>query len=169
MCMCVWVCVCVCSFCVLFASTHIIDILGIYSCSIHVISSTWISHIICIYSWSIHVYLLNMNKLIKRNPPRGGFLFTMLPDHEPCVDPPRRTWYKSFEGGSFFLTFFQNLQIFFDFFPLFSLFCFNFFPDLYFQCSIYVIGCHFCCPIPAQTRLSLRRGVSFDHSDIRSM
>jgi len=37
--------------------------------------------------------------LTERNPPlRGGFLFTTFPHQEPWEDPPRRTWYKSFEG-----------------------------------------------------------------------
>ena len=138
MCMCVCVRVCVCSFSVSLVSTHIIHIICIYSCYIHVISWTWISHIICIYSWSIHVYLLNMNKLIERNPPpRGGFLFTMFPDLEPCVDPPRRTWYKFFEGGSFFFNIFSKFAIFLIlfFFFLFSLFFPKFLLPMFFSCD----------------------------------
>ena len=154
MCMCVCVRVCVCSFSVSLVSTHIIHIICIYSCYIHVISWTWISHIICIYSWSIHVYLLNMNKLVERNPPPGGVFYLLCslitsrvwtPLEEPGTNPSR--------GVLFFSTFFQNLQFFWF---SFSFFCFPFFfPNFYFQCSFHVIDCHFCCPIPAQTRLSL--------------
>jgi len=42
-----------------------------------------------------------MSILIERTPPPGGgFLFTMFPHPEPWVrGPPRRIWYKFFEGG----------------------------------------------------------------------
>jgi len=39
-------------------------------------------------------------KLIERNPPRGGFLFTMFPDQEPCVrGPPSKNLVQILRGG----------------------------------------------------------------------
>jgi len=40
------------------------------------------------------------NLIAGTSPPRGGFLFTVFPIKNPDQeDPPRSTWYKSFEGG----------------------------------------------------------------------
>jgi len=69
-----------------------------------VCARVWMCMIMCIHIHT-HIHIMNVyagNTLIERNPPpRGGFVFTMFPDQEPCVrGPPSKDLYQVLRGGS---------------------------------------------------------------------
>ena len=64
----------------------------------------WMCMLMCIHIHT-HIHIMNVytgNTLIERNTsPRGGFVFTMFPDQEPCVrGPPSKDLYQVLRGGS---------------------------------------------------------------------